>query len=1566
MMSVILIDGLRQLPPSGQNSFEGLISELMERLTGLRFYLAKAGSQSGRDMSSERRNGNLIAVECKRYGNTTELNQRELLGELSEVAHDIPDLDIWILVTSRGSPSQLLERLSQEANSRGIEFFAFSSEDGSPSSLEILCANEPDITIEYLKRSGKNPDLVSLAQDLNAIRASQHFDEVLENLRANLKNEAIGYGNWRLSQNKWFLEHCKSEIESRGAFRQVLNVADADNHVINRGEVWKQLDQWLFDWGQTHSSCLLEGEEGDGKTWAVASWLSQRMQSTSSFPAVLFLSSMAVNSDNPDSLFVDAISQQGNVARREIIDARLFRWLKRRTGESPLIILVLDGINERRASSWWRGLFEKLIAPPWSQQIGLLITCRTVYWNQYFKNLHYFQPQIYVVPPYNNDELSEALGRHNLKIPDIPRSVFPLLRKPRYFDLMIRHRNRMAESGDITPARLIYEDWRDRYERKSSFPMDERSFQDLIVEIAQKSRTVVSSIKRQEVIEILSQYQENDVILQELITGKLLQNINGQYRVEPRLLELGLGLLLADQVRQGCQEPGENLDEIIAGWLEPQPDIEIKAAICGVAVLHSMTAEDYSMDCQLSLLKWWISAQNPPQEVEDSFIAYLPLNPKTYLLLAERVWGDTTDNSWGKELIVRALMKWRHMEKVEAEFIIAFEKWLGFIYQNGSLPRRERSEVDIQEERAKITERVGFELVPGTIRFAGYPFTVIEQPGLLALGKVALAVISHMRRESFIRAISIGCVSEAIVDFPDKYDLFKWVLRSSQNAISNEVNQEAEYHITLNTLITLQAAYRLLTAEGGPEAIELRDTLPQDLFPPHPYIAELNMDPCGSGLPWKRDHIEECLKRKDLEVQWIARQMKRFCIDPDLQLPEEWPGHLATVVSQIHPESLWTNLYPTGDQLLFEEVEPVLCAYSPEALISLIQAIFQSAKKRTELALRQFALSIDEYLPLFGVEERKAVQDIWLALQNQTNPWTDTRATAERALFLLILQISRNGDEQLQFLLQRHPNAQDYVVFEGLFRPIDQWGTVLDMLREKQDENTLRRMLWFLSSSEESYPQEIGPLISSFLIHDDSHIRWLAMVILFKIGDSKYLDPFIHSAWSYDYKTHLPVEDHWGSLILCRFGSSLPYKDLRNRIQPNLLGYAIKLRGFIPEEVDQFAMDVFRMWQYSAAEGINLPADFPTIEIERSAIEDITIFERYRIAEEELTSLATAAGRNMYWGEEPIDFQKFSDLLSDAYFKNHQEQLRQIVQEAIQEQAKAGNELFSRSFPPDSIEKAMEQNPEIFNTMIEAILVESPGASRTLVLRRGLYETLCGILIDQGSERGLALYRKLSDPTLVRIVEPDTKIRWINFLLFSGPEEAGFIAEWDTMFTHCTTNKELMELVITAVSGNGKHWLKSRIRSGLQSSVQLERARSIAILGFLDDEEAKPLLQQEMFSALDTWVRKVAGEAWQHWQKNVWAKTWFSHFLADEDDVRSWAAFRLFLKCVDRRFILWKQQEIGLATIKTGGYDRLAFLECQTGVIENNIKENEKSLHETFLSQKVLKREVWPWMRIGE
>jgi hypothetical protein len=371
---------------------------------------------------------------------------------------------------------------------------------------------------------------------------------------------------------------------------QPVNIADNGVRLIERQIAWQRLDTWRSQWNSDPRPFVLLGEEGDGKTWAVASWLNHHIQHLGSFPPVLFVPSTAVESTDPQRLITTVLERQNRPFRRELWEKRLDRWLQREEHTTPLLFLVLDGVNECRSTSWWRELFERLAVSPWRQRVAVVITCRTELWQRHFSPLRHLRTIDWVLPGYDENELQETLASQSLRRDEIAERLLPLLRKPRYFDLMVTHRQQMEQSGDITVARLMYEDWRDRLKRKSLLTeLDHETFQRLIRNLAQKSRDGACTLSDQEVNTLVPLLNDRENLLQELLTGGILQSTGTGIHVNERLLTCGFGLLLADQVTQAVEEH-KPLDETIGRWLEPHTGMDIKAAICGVAGVNVIRA----------------------------------------------------------------------------------------------------------------------------------------------------------------------------------------------------------------------------------------------------------------------------------------------------------------------------------------------------------------------------------------------------------------------------------------------------------------------------------------------------------------------------------------------------------------------------------------------------------------------------------------------------------------------------------------------------------------------------------------------------------------------------------------------------------------------------------------------------------------------------------------------------------------------------------------------------------------------------------------------------------------
>ena len=110
---------LRSLPDTGPAGLEGLVRDLLEQWTGQRFFLAKSGSQFGRDMRSEHLNRNVIAVESKNYEEKSRLTSQGLAKKLLQAANNL-DLDLWVLVVTKEVPEQDATALQEGADCLGF------------------------------------------------------------------------------------------------------------------------------------------------------------------------------------------------------------------------------------------------------------------------------------------------------------------------------------------------------------------------------------------------------------------------------------------------------------------------------------------------------------------------------------------------------------------------------------------------------------------------------------------------------------------------------------------------------------------------------------------------------------------------------------------------------------------------------------------------------------------------------------------------------------------------------------------------------------------------------------------------------------------------------------------------------------------------------------------------------------------------------------------------------------------------------------------------------------------------------------------------------------------------------------------------------------------------------------------------------------------------------------------------------------------------------------------------------------------------------------------------------
>jgi hypothetical protein len=1558
----------KKFPPAGNHGFEGLIAELLEVLTGRHFYLAKSGYQEGRDMSARDSYQNVIAIECKRYGKATQLDERELLGELDQVKVGIPDLDIWVLVTSRDVDSKLYESLHRNAAQKGIDFAVIADGDGEPSSLAVLCANSPATVIKFLNFLNpiisSNEDLQKLKNELNEIAKHPQFSQRVNQLKEKFLSPLVGYENWRVEQNQKLLDCFKSVNDSRAVFGQPIDVERENVRFIERTVLTEQLDSWYSTWGKDKNIFAVLGEEGDGKTWGVARWLGQKIQQGDKFPGVVFMSSNQASNNDPYILFSEIIARNSSSLGSEQCNLRIKRWIKTTTDDDPILLLILDGINERHDFEWWRSLIECLAASSWRNSVAVLITCRDRYWQSTFGSLRYLSTNTYKLPPYSEEELTEALKANSIDRSQLSSNLFSseLIYKPRYFDLVIKHQEKIGDVGKITVSRLIYEDWKNRYVAKGNTPITEKDFEQVIKDLASKIvEKSKNKLKIRDIEEVLPFTCNKLETFEELRTGNILNDKYGSYEVNNKFLIYGFGLLLVEDLKDTVQGGEVNLEEAIAQWLEPNAGMDLKGEICHFASLISLGDAKIPQEVKVALLLAWVNSQNPRKDIDSDFIEYLPVDPEAYIDLAEKVWSYRTENPWAQELLMRALIRWRENEKVIEKLIPKLEEWLGFVHLYGfPHPRRAcNNDREIEQIREDICQCVGENLKPGkAFIYEGYRLTGIVDDGLLRLGRVALRLIDYLPVKPFFKAIAIGAMAEAIMgcsqDYRDKYDLFQWIFASADDNLWNEIKLEVESLRTANNLIANRVAYFLLSWEGSTEAFELRETLPQDLFSKNPWIENQKQDICQSGYSWSESDCVTCLKRSDLTLHWVAQKVVPHCLNPVLKVPDNLREYFAPLTEQISIDSIWSEYYQNSDDINFKQYEAALYAYAPDVIADLVRKIIRGIVNRSEISLRQLCFKLKENYLIFDKTEKQSIYGVWQQFKEKCDITEDLEKVAEAHLFKVVLE-QLEPKQQLDYFLQRPETASDLISLEQSFKPLQNSESVLLKLDRLSDDTSIQRTLWFLSAHQENLTAEqIRQYIYPFLENENSFTRSLALKILYRSENTQIIQHFVNSSWQSNVQHH-DLENHWGNLLLCQYGQNLSFSHLKSRVYPSFLGIAIRDRGLKSEETEQYADYIDLLWTEIKENVPELPLDFPQLEIRIARDENFTDLDMLYLSERYFRFSETFINKDSTWGGMGSD----SDfgLLKDFDERDEtRKKLNQISESSRKEQLEANNCFFNYKMPRDVLSVAIAQRPDLVDKWLEPIQGEQNETVRKIIRVGTLfYETLCYVLLERSHRRAIELYRYLSqNKSQIILTDAQTNTRYLDYALFQASLTESLKQEWLHQLENCHSDAELLELAIVAQLGQGEDWLLSRIKQQLQSSAPGDFSQAVTMLGFLETDDAFEQLKKLAKSQPDTWRKRLVDISIERWQRNAWAKHWFREFLNQGDRVMAWRGFRLFLQCADKRFWLWKEELIGEASSQSFHQYHLNFLEDNTDTIKNaigNSKYNQE-LEKTFLAHK--------------
>lgn len=1346
-------------------------------------------------------------------------------------------------------------------------------------------------------------------------------------------------------QNTWLMRSLTDRKQSKADIGPDISILANPTQLIPRSGVQTALENWWATWQEQRWPFVLLGDEGDGKSWAVSTWLAGKIQNGLGVPVVYTSASGATHTDI-EIVLAGALDKSLPTFSDEGWTRILGRFCENEGAPNPRFLLVLDGLNERPSEDWGRFL-QQCLASPWRECLAVIVICRSAYWN---RRLEAFNDEVEhaTLPPYDEDELRDALRRAGHKPDDFYPDVLKVMRKPRSLKLALRLYAEV-EQGGATLERLLLEDWRDMTRhRASGNPMTHKEFLAWI-------RDLVSlygdSLDHADLAARASGYGDPRELKEEMLNADILrEEDDGSFKVQEKPLLLGLGLLLAHEVKSFAEQGEAAMEEQIDRRMGEQPDMDLRVRICGMALLYALSIGNFPEAGLLALLRAWVGGRNFDSDDLTEVTAYLPLHPEIYLRMAEEVWGKI-DNREAQDVFMAGFLCYRTQPMVREKLVEAFTRWLGFVYLNGYRGYFEREPDKLTESRQEVESLLGETPVSSAVmdRF-DYELVVTNNQGLMRLGQVAVAVISHEAdRRPYGRALITGMLANAAMGggWPEFY----WVCRTADMQTQGELMQAAQSLIEQQQPLAYAAARVTLSALGSDAARNIREIIPNKFRPEHPSTQYVREHRCEVQY-WQADNYLDCLQAQQWPSAKIVKQLQELAAQPEIVLPDSVVAQLQEVGVGLDLANVAAGMGNTAENLFIEEIEPALCAYLPERYAKLMRSLAAELSKRDGLSRRMLAWHLYEHLPVLDTTTRQTIDAAWQATQageGEEDRW------AELMLFPLVV-FDQPAEDQLQYTLRRAIKRGHIVGNEPCFRPFAPEDLPrIEQALAKVAPERLPDVLYQLARSLPQLDTDLRNRLLVIFQAGDTYIRGLCLEIFFHAQDERATRAVIEGGWQAPSMKEERLEADYGSLLLGRYGVFLSFDELAQRIDLEWLGYALEMRGYQPHEVVTYSSLLNGIWQRLA--GIEISPEIGgrivTVKVERDSE---AILDRIDVRPHESGDIRLT---NYTWGGNAgagsLEWFKLS-MDQDAMLQE-QTQASRAVLDKIEAMRDAGNSWYVFSFQHGHLDKVVTLPGAHWRDWLAA--ATEIGGERIIALCRAFYEKLCAALLDHEPESGASLFRALRSRSTIRLTYAETRLPILLCDLFSAKNSVPVDELRNAILEDCTTDLALFEVVLLSRRGGAGVWLSRKIATLRDSNRDYDRARAWMLEGYSLSSEGYERLQEFVASGENSWVRDTAEIALRNRKRDSWTRHWFERFLAEADRVKAWAAFRLFLRCVDRRFWLWLPE---MSLNDAEPWKRDAY-QANRAEIFKATEKNEKEWQDTLVGHKVKPNELWPWMK---
>ncbi len=1464
-----LRSALTELPATGAHGFEGLIAATLTSICGQPFRLASSGSQRGRDGDSAFDDG-ATRFEAKRYDGAIPFES--LATKLMELsADDHGHVDTWICGATTTISAQHVDRLSAFGQKQGIGVVVLDWNDSGlpPLALALAMAGEP---VKAFLRTNlqSTTDADTCNNTLELVEGSSDFSSQALALRNSLCDANVSFAGAK-TQNRRYLESVFScRAKARLQFGQPLAPRDPQTIAFQPREALRAVIEPLLTGAPDGKLLVVLGSEGSGKSWAVAdSWLD-----SDSAPLLSVVTAEAIerhaNPEDIEEFLIDRLIRQTAAV---LSDASRHRWRRRfsqwKRGPAPdkaRFVLWVDGLNQSYRypwATWLDGAAEAIRA------VGgrLIVTTRSVHFEQFRHELESPVDSV-SVPEWTLEELAAALTSMNISIDELSERVREALRNPRIFGIALELLNKKQIKSllELSAGRLLFEHLRLAQVTGVS-PIGAKEFAKTLQSLGQAISQRLERKDRDDLTAFDASQHEH---LQAVCSSRFFHVIDSQndlYEVRDEGLHLALALWIVDSLAfesRNQRDPFARLGTI----LEPIAALDVTAVVLATAIDVAIIKENVAPIVLSALIRHFVSLQNPPADYRGAFMSLGWRATGALLQAAEDAitsQAHVGSLSWLRE----AIQGGRHDPAAWSIIASRVKAWLRRYSRSAAEITNSADAQDKEKRQSEWRSKVEARIAGLTKRereFLNQGLIEVADAELNDLHDLALVLLAGMPLVDFAAELFALAFSRSLLSHP---------------YASNE---------GLRNLVSLNMVDWQETRDA------LRRTLEECLGEERSAVGNWTSAGILRATGDSDDAGEAEAMVSELTRDWPkfpgGRWVERYCdVDP-CNPGSDPPTAFETTIQEfaaLDVSTIRVGPYPTQEDHMFRMVMPALARFSPDTAVALLRRFADQVLDRTGQPRWHGIITI---VPHAGVLLRETVSALVTAAQSSTaEPREDSLnksdwATAQYSLVAALPHLS--AGEQMDAIGNLRVRAMLINALE-LVRPaaeqtVDEW---VSRCEQTSDESLQIRIFSALAYSLPPLSSKSKAVISRFITANERHLRTEAIALVARTADPELLRVFAASGWraSACSPGKGAFEIWYGSraLIGAARAGIVNLESLLDRIAFNQFQCAALVLGddaarLVADRIDAAISKVLTINDLS-----------PCPPVENEFVLECTphLLLRRIGRDDDNLDVATAFKRLV----EPEEEHNRRQRESQEAFERFQKQL-----------SEADADLVLTDLGFKGTAAVLAARPELAGRWYERLMAAD---------RRGKYLLhhftiqIATALAERQPERAIALMRDARQHNSnIRYLYGHGKVPAESWAIWSQAGVSQFREE-SIKILAAATNDQVIEIEVLAAQLAGRgDIIEQFVNDDISAGHPARMARAITICGLFDESEmARGVLN--FFATHKGFIGNVHEAARYAYDRNQWARHWYSHMRNSETPIDFWRASVLFLKIVDGRFDLW-------------------------------------------------------------